>query len=148
MKNLKDEKNKIILSKNTFFDYESGSVKWNYGKEVFMEYRLKELFYLFLNNRNEVITREKLMSLLWKDIVVNDESISKAVSDLRKFFIANHLDDFNIITIRKIGYKLNFYESVISNQKKVSTKKLFLKILSYSVLGLLLIIILIRAIKY
>jgi len=145
---MKEYKKNLTLTQSTFFNYKNGSIIRRNGEEIYMEYRLKELFFIFLNNKNEIITRDELRSLMWKDIIVNDESISKAVSDLRKFFSKNGLENFNIITVPKIGYRLEFHDNSTSTKKKLDYPRLFLKVITIAILIFLVLIILIRAARY
>ena len=76
------------------FDYRKGSIILNNGEEIFMEHRLKELFLVLLKHKDDFISRDDLMAFVWKDIVVSEQSVSKAISDLRKFFINNDVSTF------------------------------------------------------
>ena len=130
------------------FDHRSGSIVKRNGEEVFLEYRLKDFFKILLDNKNYVVTREELMNFVWKEVIVNEESVTKAASDLRKFFRINDIHDFKLITIQKIGYKLEIIDPDLISKARSSLFIRFLKITGYIVLGLLIYIIVIRAINY
>lgn len=136
---------KPFLFQTFVFDPRKGSITKNKGEEIFMEPRLKALFQILLNNKNDVVTRDELMSFVWKNTVVSEESISKAVSDLRKFISKNDISNFKITTISKLGYKLEVEETLTKTHKY--SKKL-LKLMVYSLGIIALIIILIRAFRY
>jgi len=134
-----------IQTSETIFNSRNGSIKVENGGEIFLEPRLKGFLTLLLENANNVVTRDELMDFVWKDLVVSDESVTKAASDLRKFFATHNITSFKLTTISKLGYKLEIIEP---DQKKKSFSKMLLKLIGYLLLILLLTIILIRAINY
>ena len=137
-------KNGFQSSENTF-NYRNGSFTRKNGDEIFLEHRLKDFFKILIDNKDNVVTRVELMEFVWKEVVVTDESVTKAASDLRKFFVTNNLTDFKLITISKLGYKLEIIESEL---RKTNFIKRLLKIIGYMILVFLLIILIIRAINY
>jgi len=143
-----DKLDNLILFQSNLFDYRKGSIVMKNGDEIFMEHRLKELFLILLKNKNDFVSREKLMAFVWKDVVVTEQSITKAISDLRKFFIKNDIEHLNITTVSKIGYKLDIKESPNINEKKNYSLKLSFKILAYAIGIFIAIIIIIRAMRY
>jgi DNA-binding winged helix-turn-helix (wHTH) protein len=130
------------------FDHRIGSITKNNGEEIFMEKRLKEFFSILLSHKNNVVTRSELMTSVWKDVIVSEESISKAVSDLRRFLINNKIENIKIVTISKLGYKLEIETAFDIEQRKINYSKKVLKIIAYIVGIIVLLIILIRAIRY
>lgn len=148
MKKAIDKLDNLILFQSNLFDYRKGSIVMKNGNEIFMEHRLKELFLILLKNKNDFVSREKLMDFVWKDVVVTEQSITKAISDLRKFFIKNDIENLNITTVSKIGYKLDIKESPNINEKKNYSLKLSFKILAYAIGIFIAIIIIIRAMRY
>ena len=52
--------------------------------EIFMEPRLMKLLEVLVRNSNDVVKKEEILASAWADVVVNDESIPRAISDLRK----------------------------------------------------------------
>lgn len=137
-------KNDFQSSENTF-NYRNGSFTRKNGDEIFLEHRLKDFFKILIDNKDNVVTKVELMEFVWKEVVVTDESVTKAASDLRKFFVTNNLTDFKLITISKLGYKLEIIESDL---RKINFIKRLLKIIGYMILVFLLIILIIRAINY
>jgi len=130
------------------FDHQKGSITKNNGEEIFMEKRLKEFFSILLSHENNVVTRSELMTFVWKDVIVSEESISKAVSDLRRFLINNKIENIKIVTISKLGYKLEIEAAIDIEQRKINYSKKVLKIIGYIVGIIVLLIILIRAMRY
>lgn len=137
-------KNDFQSSENTF-NYRNGSFTRKNGDEIFLEHRLKDFLKILIDNKDNVVTKVELMEFVWKEVVVTDESVTKAASDLRKFFVTNNLTDFKLITISKLGYKLEIIESDL---RKINFIKRLLKIIGYMILVFLLIILIIRAINY
>ncbi len=138
------QKNGIQCSEN-FYNYRNGSFINKNGDEVFLGHRLKDFFKILIDNKNNVVTRVELMEFVWKEVVVSDESVTKAASDLRKFFATNNITDFKLITISKLGYKLEIIES---NQRKTNFIKYLIRTIGYVILVFLLTILIIRAVKY
>lgn len=137
-----------ILFLSYKFDYRRGSITVNNGDEIFMENRLNELFSILLNNKNDFVSRNEIINFVWKDIIVSEQSITKAVYDLRKFFNDHKMNTLNIILNRKLGYKLEIEEPENIERKQISFFKLLPKILIYTIFSLIIIIILIRAMRY
>ncbi len=131
---------KPFLFRSFIFNPRKGSITKNRGEEI-----LNALFQILVNHKNDVVTRDELMSFVWKEAVVSEESISKAVSDLRKFILKNDIANFKITTISKLGYKLEVDEAFIKTPRY---SKRIIKLLAYSLGAIAFIIILIRALKY
>lgn len=77
------------------------------GKVLLIEPRLSKLLYYLSSNANVNVSRNYLVDNIWADTIVNDESLTRAVSDLRKLLLENYGDSINIETIRGRGYKLS-----------------------------------------
>jgi DNA-binding winged helix-turn-helix (wHTH) protein len=79
-------------------------------------------------------------------VVVTDESLSKAIFDLRKFLLGNFTGVPHIVTIRKVGYKLELKETTPTHNHRIvrSIAKVFVYILAL----IALFIIIVRAIRY
>ncbi len=88
---------------NTLLDYNALTVTTN--EEVF-EMPPKEFYLLFklLSNPNKIFTRQELMDEIWgMDTEVDDRTIDSHIKKLRRKF--EHCTDFEIVTIRGLGYK-------------------------------------------
>jgi two-component system alkaline phosphatase synthesis response regulator PhoP len=72
-------------------------------KEIFLTVKEFELLCILLENRGNIITREQLLSKIWKtDIDVETRTVDVHIRYLRK-----KLNDENIIeTIRGVGYRI------------------------------------------
>lgn len=115
------------------------------GDEQFMEPRLIKLLHVLYENANEVVTKDIIMKSAWGDVVVNDESISRAVFDLRKDLDKRFSNPPIIQSIRKVGYRLVIE---VTPLKSKHTLVQALKYLGYLVVVLFFLVILIRAINY
>lgn len=94
---------KKLVVGNTLLDYNALTVKVN--EEVF-EMPPKEFYLLFklLSNPNKIFTRQELMDEIWgMDTDIDDRTIDSHIKKLRRKF--EHCADFEIITIRGLGYK-------------------------------------------
>ena len=73
------------------------------GGAVDLEPRVMRVLAVLAQTPGEVVTREVLTEAVWGDAVVNDESLTRAVSELRKALGA---EASSIETIRGTGYRL------------------------------------------
>ncbi|MGH8465256.1 MAG: winged helix-turn-helix domain-containing protein, partial [Pseudomonas sp.] len=76
------------------------------GEVRSLEPRLMQLLCLLAAAPHRVFTRDELMSYLWPRVVVNDNSLTRAVSELRKK-LASDAGASCIDTIPKSGYRLS-----------------------------------------
>jgi DNA-binding winged helix-turn-helix (wHTH) protein len=122
----------------------SGVVTDGNGGEVYLEPRLAKLFYQLGKHPNTLVSRELLIDHIWGDTIVNEESLTKAVSDLRKVLKAHFENPLSIQTIPKRGYKMVLTAPV----DKGVIWKTILKYIFWVVLGIILMILVIRGINY
>lgn len=73
---------------------------------VHVEPRMMQLLCLLTAQRNVVQERAALLAAVWPDVTVNDESLTKAISDLRKALGDAARQPTFIETIPKVGYRL------------------------------------------
>lgn len=71
-----------------------------------LEPRLMQLLCLLAQADGSVLTRETLMDALWPQVIVNENSLTRAVSELRKAFGQGAAAKL-IETVPKRGYRLN-----------------------------------------
>jgi len=77
------------------------------GLSRHLEPRLTKLLCYLAANEGKVISREDLVKLLWPRVIVNENSLTRAVSELRKQLIATEDPASSYIeTIPKRGYRL------------------------------------------
>lgn len=104
------ENEKKLIVGNTILDYNSLTVKVN--EETF-EMPPKEFYLLFklLSNPNKIFTRQELMDEIWgMDTDVDDRTIDSHIKKIRRKFEPS--SDFEIITIRGLGYKAKIQERI------------------------------------
>jgi DNA-binding response OmpR family regulator len=90
----------------TMLDYESLTVQTNDGTQTLPP---KEFYLLFklLSNPNKIFTRLDLMDEIWgMDSEVDDRTVDSHIKKLRRKFETSL--DFEIITVRGLGYKAEF----------------------------------------
>lgn len=124
---------------------EYGRFKNQKGNEFFLEKRLNKLLRLLIERKETIIKRSELLELVWKDVQVNEESLTKGVFDLRKLLKKEGVTEIEITTIRNIGYRLH----IIEDQSKESRLlKWVLKTAIYCLVLISFAIVIIRAIRY
>ena len=100
------ENKKHIIIGNTELDYAGLTVKVN---NVTHEMPPKEFYLLFklLNNPNKIFTRLELLDEIWGiDSDTDERNVDAHIKKLRKKFESQ--SDFEIITVRGLGYKAVF----------------------------------------
>lgn len=115
------------------------------GEEIFVEPRLIKVLNLLVTNAGKVVKRQELLDIVWDDVVVTEESLSKAIFDLRKFLGEHFRNAPEIVTIRKVGYKMILQELPT---QKYRVLRLTGKVAAYLVGIFLFLVMLIRAIRY
>ncbi|NKB35463.1 MAG: hypothetical protein GKR91_20375 [Pseudomonadales bacterium] len=71
-----------------------------------LEPRLTKLLCYLAANEGQVVSRDELVKVLWPKVIVNENSLTRAVSELRKqLIVASDATDY-IETIPKRGYRL------------------------------------------
>lgn len=86
------------------FDPTDGRLK-SVDKSVKLQPRLSLLLALFIANVNELLTREQLTEILWKDRVVNEDALSRCIAELRSALGDDRQNPKFIETIPKKGYR-------------------------------------------
>jgi DNA-binding winged helix-turn-helix (wHTH) protein len=83
-----------------------------------LEPRLMRLLCLLADNAGSVLTRDELITALWPRVVVNENSLTRAVSDLRRLLSPPNGSNIQFIqTVPKRGYRLQVLpEACISGQ--------------------------------
>lgn len=72
---------------------------------VELENRLVLLLVFFIENRGEVLGKERILKTIWQGKVVNDDSLAVAISHLRKALGDNSRSPTYIKTIPGVGYQ-------------------------------------------
>ena len=79
----------------------------NSGTQTALEPRLMHLLCFLAANQHKVLDRDTLIKQLWPNVVVNENSLTRAVSELRKHLKSSNAQTSTLIeTIPKKGYRL------------------------------------------
>jgi len=104
MKRVKKQ-NHIILE-NVEFNFDNKEVKVD-GKIVKFSLKALELFELFYQNNNAIVTKDMIINRLWNASESYSEgSIRVYVNSIKKLFPDTRV--FNISNIKNIGYKIEY----------------------------------------
>ena len=114
----------------------------NGDDEIFMEPRLIRLLSVLTSQKNEVVLKQEILNKVWEEVVVNRESIPRAVADLKRSLSSKFSNPPKIRTVRNVGYMLEVRKS------QDSTLSIMSRIALYAIGILFLIILLIRALSY
>jgi len=107
------------------------------------------LLYTLVSNQGATLTREQLVTLVWKDRFVDDRTINATISRLRKVLGGNK-DEF-IKTHPKVGYSFVhevFFierEEISKQYVTISTQLKYKQYFWYALLALLLVVVLVTA---
>ena len=77
-----------------------------HGEQKKVEPRVMRVFLCLAEKSGEVVSRERLLELVWGDTAVNEDALSRAISDLRKTLGDSPRKPALIQTIPKSGYRL------------------------------------------
>lgn len=97
----------IICLGNLVVDTNKGTVARN-GQDVYLSALEYRLLLVFLNNRGQVLTRDKLLEEIWDCAgdYVGDNTLTVYIKRLREKIEADPQNPILIKTIRGLGYKL------------------------------------------
>ena len=76
------------------------------GETQQLEPQLMSLLSLLVSHQNDVVSRERLADEVWPEQVIEDNTISRAVTRLRKALDDDYRDPIYIKTVPKRGYRL------------------------------------------
>lgn len=107
------------------------------GKSLVIEPRLSRLLYVLASQEKVILSRPYLMDYLWPDTIVNEESLTRAVADLRKLLNAHFENPPAIETIRKRGYQI----SISPGPKVYALKWKINKRQAYGIFGFLIVLL-------
>lgn len=91
---------------NVIFDSEA-NLLIGPRRRIQLEHRVVQLLRVLAAQPGHAVHRNTLMTHVWTDVVVSDDSLTKAVSELRKALRAAGYDGSGIVTIPKQGYLLD-----------------------------------------
>jgi Tol biopolymer transport system component/DNA-binding winged helix-turn-helix (wHTH) protein len=76
------------------------------GETTHLEPRVMSLLACLASRPGQVFSRDALLGAIWPDVVVNEEALTRAISELRRALEDDPRDSRIIETIRKSGYRL------------------------------------------
>jgi DNA-binding winged helix-turn-helix (wHTH) protein len=76
------------------------------GSPTQLEPRVMQVLTMLVQRDGKVVSRSEFLDEVWADTVVNDEALTRAVSELRKTFDDSAQSPCVIETIRGTGYRL------------------------------------------
>ena len=100
------KKHSIINIGDVEFDFDVKEVR---VLSTVVKFSLKalELFELFYQNNNSIVTKDMIIDKLWnRDENYSDRSIRVYVNNIKKLFTDESI--FKITSIKNIGYKINY----------------------------------------
>ena len=104
MKRVKKQ-NRIVLG-DVEFNFDTKEVKKD-GESIKFSLKALELFELFYQNNNSIVTKEMIINKLWNTSETYSEgSIRVYVNSIKKLFSQSEL--FTISNIKNIGYKIEY----------------------------------------
>ena len=83
------------------------------GGSIATEPRVMQVLLAFADAKGAVLTRDDLLRICWKGMIVGDDSINRAVAEVRRIARATG-GGFGIETIPRIGYRLTGGEPTIA----------------------------------
>lgn len=97
----------IITLGDLSVDTDKGTVTRN-GKEIYLSALEYKLFLVFLNNRGQVLTRDKLLEEIWDSAgdYVGDNTLTVYIKRLREKIEQDPQNPVYIKTVRGLGYRL------------------------------------------
>ena len=98
----------IITLGDLSVDTDKGTVTRD-GKEVYLSALEYKLFLVFLNNRGQVLTRDKLLEEIWDSAgdYVGDNTLTVYIKRLREKIEQDPQNPVYIKTVRGLGYRLD-----------------------------------------
>ncbi len=125
--------------RNTLIDLSENSLKIN-NQLVECPEKIHQALSLFLESKNQIVTKEALINALWGELIVSDDSLFKVIQGLRKIFKENGLDGV-LENVYGKGYKLKVsIEKIVKDITPQSIRPPFISFLSHykKVLGIVL----------
>jgi DNA-binding response OmpR family regulator len=99
------QKQSVVTVGNVEFNFDTKTVKKE-GKEVKLGIKAMELFELFYQNNNAIVSKDMIIDRLWSTAEdYSDGSLRVYVNHIKKLFDD---DTFKITSIKNIGYKIEY----------------------------------------
>jgi len=116
----KNPNDSLITFGNIQLDVEANQII-NGEQCIQVEPKLVDVLSYLYQNSDKVISREQLISEVWKGQVISDNAISRSISQLRKILSSCGSSAPTIETIPRVGYRLRLAEDVINDLGPIRT---------------------------
>jgi len=91
---------------NCQIDFDAFTITTLKGEEVQLSKREMKLLRLFVDRRNEVLSRETILETVWGyDIFPSTRTIDNYILAFRKYFEKDPKDPQHFLSVRSVGYK-------------------------------------------
>lgn len=90
-------------------------------KSLRLQPRLSQLLQLLLSNQGNLLSRNELIEVIWKDKLVNEDALSRCVAELRAALGDNTAKPIYIETLPKKGYRFIHQVKTQSNDPTVKS---------------------------
>jgi len=146
MHSRQSRENEIVELNSWSIDVELGILRDGQGAEIRLEPRLSKLISVLMIHAGTFVSRRDLIDAVWPDAVVTEQSLTRAVSDLRKFLRANLEVHPAIETASKQGYRLSYPSQIReTRQPALGTA---IKSVAYGIGALFLFVLVLRGLNY
>jgi len=78
-------------------------------EEIPLRQKARDLLQLLLENTDRIVSREEIQEHLWGELIVDANSLSQLISELRRVFRDHHQESVFVKTIPKVGYQWVFH---------------------------------------
>jgi len=140
------KENGVIQFDPWTLDVELGLLRDGEGAELRLEPRLSKLMSVLMSHFGSFVSRRDLIDAVWPDAVVTEQSLTRAVSDLRKLLRANLAAPPAIETASKQGYRLSNSPKDKNVQQPTYLKAL--RTVAYGLGALVLLVLVLRGLNY
>ncbi|MFM5622441.1 transcriptional regulator [Aeromonas veronii] len=94
----------FLINDSIVFNQISSELSCN-NKFMKLAHTEANILLMLILNKNNIVTRERLIEFSWGDRVVTDSSLAKSISNLRKALRSLGQNDECIITVPRLGYR-------------------------------------------
>ena len=76
------------------------------GSELYLTPKEKALMFYFMQNQNQVLTKDQIYSYVWKSDIVDDNTIMVTIRNLRQKIEDNPAKPKHLLTVYGTGYRM------------------------------------------
>lgn len=104
------------------FDRRQGTISVN-DESIHLEHQQAKILNLLIENRNTIVSRDQIAENVWQGVIVEDNTISKAMTRLRKVLNDSAKTSQIIKTVPKKGYQFIAPLECVNNEETALTDK-------------------------